>query len=438
MTILKVRVRRWGLAAIAASALIVLGLAPVAEPGEDQRTDPIVAVQNASSQEHLKNWTSFRGPGGNGHAPHANPPLNWGAREGRNVLWKTRVPKHGMSSPVIWEDRLFLTGADDASRVIYCYDTDTGELLWQHDVKSLPGSPPDGRLPDVLDETGFAAPTPTTNGRYVAAVFGTGELVCVSMEGQRVWARHLGIPKNHYGHASSLISHGDMLYVQFDQTEDSRLLAFDLASGNPAWQVERGAVSWSSPILIDNRGRTELILTNSKAVDSYDPGNGKLLWHVECLAGEVASSAAYADGVVFVANEGATASAIDIGSHRSEPKLLWQWDEALPDAASPVATEDYLILPTAYAVVSCLDAKTGQVLWEHEFDEGFYSSPIMAKDRVCLIDLSGTMHVFRMGEEFELLGAPTIGEDAYATPAFVDERAYIRGVMHLFCIEEER
>ena len=418
--------------------LISLVLHAGAEIRTDQLTNPNVASAPVSSEPILKEWAGFRGPGANGHAAHANPPLNWSAKEGRNILWKTRIPKHGMSSPVIWEDRLFLTGADDSTRQIYCYDTGTGKLLWQHDVYGIPGSPPDGKLPDVLDETGFAAPTATTNGRYVAAIFGTGELVCVNMRGQRVWAKHLGIPKNHYGHASSLISHRNMLFVQYDQTKHSQLLAFDLASGNPVWQVTRGDISWSSPILVDNKGRMEVILTNSKAVDSYDPRNGKLLWHVDCLDGEVASSAAYADGVVFVASEGATASAIDVGSHASGPKILWQWEETLPDAASPLATEDYLILPTAFGVISCLDGKTGRVFWEHEFDDGFYSSPISVNDRVYIIDLSGTMQIFRMDDKFELLGAATIGEDAYATPAFVGDRIYIRGLTHLFCIGQQK
>ena len=185
-------------------------------------------------------------------------------------------------------------------------------------------------------------------------------LVCVNMKGERVWAKHLGMPKNHYGHASSLIGHRDLLIVQYDQKDNAKLLAFDLASGNPAWQVGRGAISWSSPILIDNRGRIELILTNSKGVDSYDPTSGRLLWHVECLSGEVASSAAYADGVVFVANDSATASAIDIRNHGSKPEVIWQWEEALPDAASPVATNDYLVLPTGFGVVSCLECENRQ------------------------------------------------------------------------------
>jgi len=435
---LKDRAGRWTIAWGIGLALMSLALHAGVEIAADQFADPNVAGDPTSSQDILKNWTSFRGPGGNGHAVHATPPLSWSAEEGKNILWKAEVPKHGMSSPVVWGNRLFLTGADDATRQIYCYDADTGKLLWQHDVHGIPGSPPDGKLPKVLDETGFAAPTATTNGQYVAAVFGTGELVCVNLKGERIWARHLGIPKNHYGHASSLISHGNLLFVQYDQTEGSLLLAFDLASGNPAWQVTRGAISWSSPILVDNKGRIELILTNSKAVDSYDPSSGRHLWHVECLAGEVAPSAAYADGVVFVANDGAVASAIDVGTHGSEPKILWQWDETLPDAASLLTNDDYLIVPTGFGVVSCLNGKTGKRLWEQEFDNGFYSSPVLVNDRVYILDLSGTMQIFRMGEKFERLGASTIGEDAYATPAFVGDRIYIRGLRHLFCIGERK
>ena len=435
---LKVRARKWIIAGGIGLVLIPLVVHASAQSKTDQLTDTNVAIDFDSSKHIRKNWTGFRGPGGNGHSAHANPPLSWSAKEGRNILWKTKIPRHGMSSPVVWENRVFLTGADDSTRQIYCFETDTGKLLWQHDVNDIPGSSHDGLLPDVLDETGFAAPTATTNGRYLAAIFATGELVCVNMKGERIWAKHLGIPKNHYGHASSLISHGNMLFVQYDQEEDSQLLAFDLTSGNPAWHVKRGVISWSSPILVDNKGRMELVLTNSKAVDSYDPKSGKLLWHVECLGGEVAPSAAYADGVVYVANEGATASAIDVGNHGSGPKILWQWDEALPDAASPLANEDFLILPTGFGVVSCLDVKAGKVLWEHEFNDGFYSSPILVNDRVYIIDLKGRMQIFMMDDEFKRLGTSPIGEDAYATPAFVGNRIYIRGLMHLFCIEEQK
>lgn len=433
---LKGRTGKWIIGSSIGLVLISLVVHAAANVKTGQLPDAN-AVSDVASGEH-QNWTSFRGPGSNGQAAFAGPPLNWNAKEGRNILWKTEIPKHGMSSPVIWANRLFLTGADYSSRQIFCLDTDTGRLLWQHDVHDIPGSPSGGKLPNVLDETGFAASTAITDGQYVAAIFGTGELVCVNMKGERVWAKHLGMPKNPYGHASSLISHRHRLFVQYDQKDNSQLLAFDLASGHPAWQVNRGAISWSSPILIDNKGRMELILTNCEAVDSYDPETGRLLWHVKCLSGEVAPSAAYADGIVFVANENAAASAINVGHHDADPKILWQWDEALPDAASPLANEDYLILPTGFGVVTCLNGKTGKVLWEHEFDEGFYSSPILVNDRIYIVDLSGAMQIFKMHDEFELLGVSDIGEDVYATPAFVGDRIYIRGLMHLFCIDEQK
>jgi outer membrane protein assembly factor BamB len=405
----------------------VLGVSP------DEKTDQLkTSASDTFAMALHKNWPSFRGPNALGHATHANPPLNWNAADGTGVLWKIALPKHGMSSPIAWGNRIFLTGADEDSRQLYCVDADSGKLLWQHDVNGVPGSPDDGKIPDVLEETGFAAPTPTTNGQYVAAVFATGELVCANLEGERIWIKHLGIPQNYYGHASSLLCHENLLFVQYDQKENGQLLAFDLASGNPVWQAKRDAMSWASPILAENNGSMELIVTDSKAVEGYDPTSGKRLWRVECLDGEVAASAAYANGIVFVANEGAAASAIDVT--RPERKILWQWDGALPDCASPVANDKYLIVPTAFGVISCLDAKTGKLLWEHEFDQGFSSSPILVNDRVYIIDVAGMMQIFRMDDEFDLLGTAELGEPAYATPAFVNDRNYVRSLEHLICV----
>jgi outer membrane protein assembly factor BamB len=417
--------------------LLLALLAPETRAAASQPTSVNAGVVAASDEDTQQIWTSFRGPGARGHAVHANPPLTWSVKEDRNILWKAQVPTHGMSSPVVWGRRLFLTGADDSGRQVYCFDTDTGKLWWRHDVDGVPGFPPGSKLPRVLEEAGLAASTATTDGRCLAAVFATGELVCVNMKGERIWDRHLGLPRNHYGHASSLLSHEGLLFVQYDQESDSKLLAFDMASGRPVWQASRGAISWSSPLLVDNQGRMELILTNSRAVDSYDPTTGRLLWHVECLGGEVAPSAAYADGIVFVSSEEATGSAIDVGSHGADPRILWQWDEALPDATSPLAKDGYVVVPTAFGAVTCLDAKTGRVLWAEEFDRGFWSSPIAVDDRVYMTDLSGSTQVFSLDDKFELLGKSEIGERAYATPAFVGDRIYIRGLMHLFCVAAE-
>lgn len=395
------------------------------------------STESATRDEQRNNWPSFRGFGGNGRVQGATPPRTWSDQQSKNTLWKTPIAKHGMSSPVVWGKRVFLTGADEQSRDLYCFDAESGNLLWRHEVSDLPDSPADGSLPFVLQETGFAAPTAATNGRLIAAIFATGELVGVNFEGERVWAKHLGIPDNHYGHASSLICDEDLLFVQYDQQEDSRLLAFEMSTGKPVWQATRDQMSWSSPILVENQGRAELILTDNKSVCSYDPKTGERYWRIECLDGEVAPSAAYADGVVFVAVENSAASAVDVARQGEQPTLLWQWDESLPDSASLLATEEVVIIPTAFGVVTCLDSKTGEVLWEHEFDDGFCSSPVLVNDLAYMIDLSGSMYAFSAGRKFELFGRFDVGEPTYATPAFVGDRIYVRSLYHLFCIADQ-
>ncbi|NQT24306.1 PQQ-binding-like beta-propeller repeat protein [candidate division KSB1 bacterium] len=426
--------RKWIITGGTGLVILSVILSAFTQSSIDQSGMPDAGASSPSQEEVLRNWTNFRGPGGNGHASAVNPPIDWNVEDGTHILWKTEVPKSGMSSPVVWDDRLFLTGADVSARQIYCFDTANGHLLWTHDAKGIPGSPSDNKLPNVTEDTGLAAPTVTTDGRLVVALFATGDLVCVNMTGDRVWAKNLGVPDNHYGHASSLISHEGLVFVQYDQNENSKLFAFEMHSGVLKWEMDRGPISWASPICIDNHGRMELILTNSESADSYDPQIGQLLWHVECLYGEVGPSAAYSEGMVFVANEYATATALKISDQSNAPEIAWEWDEYLPNASSPLATKDLLILATGDGIVNCLDAKTGKVRWEQDFDDGFYSSPILVNDRVYLIDLSGVMQIFRMDASFELLGSPALGEDSFSTPAFVGDRIYIRGVEHLFCI----
>ncbi|QDU56606.1 outer membrane protein assembly factor BamB family protein [Aeoliella mucimassa] len=411
---------------------VLLGCSPQEMPSGQEVSEPVPTI---SRDQVLQNWPNFRGPDGLGRAPTATPPIDWDVAEGKGVKWSIELPKHGMSSPVVWEQKVFLTGADDDTRQVYCLNADTGALLWQHDVELLGSDDPTEELPNVLQETGFAAPTPATNGHYVAAIFATGELVCCDFDGTRKWAKSLGVPDNHYGHASSLLCYGELLFVQFDQWEHSKLLAINLASGEIAWEVDRNEISWTSPILIEHQGRRELVLTNCKSVDGYAPEDGKHLWHLECLDAEVAASPAYGGGVLFVGNDMTDGSAIELPATDSTPRILWQYSDALPDATSPVANDEWLLIPTAFGVVSCLDLKTGEVVWEHEFNQGFTSSPILVGDRVFLFDLAGVLRVLNMGRDFEELATIDLGQRVYATPAYVGKRIYIRSLSQVICVE---
>jgi outer membrane protein assembly factor BamB len=393
-----------------------------------------VSSQSPGADDFLKNWPNFRGPGGNGVATTNNAPVSWDVKSGKGIRWKTEVPMQGFSSPVVWGERIFLTGGDEKKRELYCFDTNTGNMVWQKQVTDIPGS--STAEPQIHDDTGYAPSSPATNGKYVFAIYPTGDLIGFDLDGSRIWAQSLGLPVNHYGHASSLMIFENLLIVQYDQDENPRLLALNVATGDTIWRVQRSKISWSSPICVNTGSRMELILTNSKSVDAYDPKTGIKLWGENCLGGEMGPSATFANGMVFAANDYAVAVGIRIGQKQGEPaaKLVWKWDENLPDTASPVATDNYVFLATSRGYIICLDAKTGKMLWEQEFEDGFYSSPILVGDRVYALDLQGVMHIFKADKTYQSIAESKLGEPSSCTPAILEGRMFLRGDKYLYSI----
>jgi outer membrane protein assembly factor BamB len=330
---------------------------------------------------------------------------------------------------VVWGDRVFLTGGDERAREIFCWHAGTGELLWRYEMPASEGS-----LPEVTPDTGHAAPTAAADGERLFTVFSTGDVAAVDFEGRPLWSRSFGVPDNPYGHAASLLLWKDFLIVQFDQRDQARVTALDVSSGDTVWEAVRDQdISWSSPVLIPGAAGPELVLNGNPAVVSYDPLSGIELWRVDCMSGELAPSPAYAAGMVFAANEYARLAAISLDG---VPSLAWEYFKGLPEVSSPVATEDHLFMANGYGIVTCLDRRSGALLWEQEFDEGFYASPVVVGDRVYLMDRSGVMRIFAAAGEFRLLGSPVLGEPSTATGAFLDGRIYLRGEHHLYCIGE--
>lgn len=384
----------------------------------------------ASMEEMKKNWPGFRGPEGNGVAVDADYPTDWDGSSGENILWKTPISHPGYNSPIIWGKKIFLSGADRNTQVVYCFDADSGDLLWQTELNDIPGSPE--RRPAVGDDTGYAAPTMTTDGERVFALFATGDIACLDLEGKRIWAKNLGIPDNHYGHASSLITYQDLLIVPFDQNTGGRLLALSARSGDVVYDQPRDVdISWASPILVDTGDRMELILNSSPFVMSHDPRTGEELWRVKCMLGEVAPSLAYADGIVFAVNDYARLVGIKL---QETPEVVWEYIDDLAEVASLLATKEFVFMAASFGTISCFDSKSGERYWFHDFDEGFYSSPILVGDKVYCMDMSGVLYIFKAQKEFELISRNELGEWAMTIPAFMHNRIYIRGVKHLFCI----
>ncbi len=406
---------------------------PEEAPADPARAEALPARPAAPSfpgaTSIRQNHNAIRGPWSNGAVYHNNLPMEWDGESGTNILWKVPVPMHAFSSPVIWGDRLFLTGADERERKVFCFNRHTGELLWEASANNIPGSP--ATPPRTTPDTGLGAPSATTDGIGVYAIFGTGDIIALDMEGNRLWARNLGVPDNHYGHSSSLISHGEKLFVQYDDLDQGRILCLNVLTGETIWDISRESnVSWASPILASVNGSYQLVAKGNPIVAGYDIETGRELWSVSAMAGEVGPSPAFGGGLVFAANEYATMVAIN----PSSGEVVWQDNYYLPEVASPVYGNGYVFIATTYAVLACLDAKTGETLWEYDTDDIFYSSPLVAGNRLYVTDISGNTYIFETGGEPNLLAQNSLGEEVYTTPAFADGRIYIRGEDYLYCI----
>ena len=393
-----------------------------------------------SDEELRANWPRFRGWEGLGIV-EAQVPTQWDVETGEGILWKTEVPLPGNSSPVLWDDRIFLTGADEQSREVFCFDAGSGELLWR---QALPGTPEStAEVPKVMEATGYAAPTPATDGRRVYAIFANGDLGAFDFEGRLRWSRSLGIPKNAYGHASSLAMFQDLLIVQFDQAireeKRSRLLALRGATGETVWETVREVPnSWATPIVIQVDGQPQIITCADPWVLANSPADGSEIWRADCLRGDVGPSPVFAGGMVFAANEfpGLAAIRADGTGDVTETHVAWEADLGAPDTASPLATEELVFLLASYGILTCYDAREGgDPLWEQEFDASFVSSPTLVGNLMFLFGEDGKVYIVEpTANECRVVAENTLGEECVTSPVVVDGRIFIRGKEHLIGI----
>jgi len=394
-----------------------------------------------SDQEIARHWPRFRGPGGLGVSPYANLPVAWSAKTLKGIAWKTQIPLPGKNSPIVWGDRVFLTGATKEKREVYCLEAGSGRLLWRHELAVAPPLTPPPE--PVMEDTGYAAPTAVTDGRRVYAIFASGELICLDFAGRKVWGLFLGTPKNDYGHASSLEMYHDRLLVQLDQATDedgmSVLLALEGSSGREIWRARRKVGgSWASPIVIHTPGGDQIITCANPFVIAYDPAGGQELWRAECLEGDGAPSPVYANGLVLAGNVSSRMAAIrpDGRGDVTKTHIVWSVEDNLPDICTPLSDGRSLFLVTSDGLLTCWDLKDGRNVWKHDFEAAFIASPSLAGNRLYVLGRKGVMHVVETLKEFKLIGTADVGEQCEASPAFADGRIFIRGKTHLFCIQK--
>jgi len=430
---------RWaviaGLVVLAAigGTLIEIGAPPVLVQSKE------MGPSYASEEEKREQWHRFRGFGGAGVSVFTNIPTEWDGKTEAGIAWKTAVPLIGHNSPIVWKDRVFLSGATEAKREVYCFDAASGQLLWTGDVPTVPAVA-EAEL-DVMEDTGYSASTLATDGRRVYAIFVTGDIAAFDFNGRRLWHRNLGIPDNAYGYASSLETYQDRVIVQYDQGDGSdgksRLYALNGLTGRAVWEAKREAPnSWTSPILVDVEGRLQLVTVTDPWAFANNPDDGSEIWRAECVTGDVAPSPIYAGGLIMAIEPYSQMVAIKPTGQGNvtETHIAWRMEEGGPDVCCPVGNDKYVFLLEGSGYLMCFDVTNGEMVYEHDLRDNFTASPSIAAGKLYLLSQEGAMYIAEVGPEYKEVAKSELGEQCHASPAFVDGRIYIRGTEHLYCI----
>lgn len=395
----------------------------------------------ATPEELAENWHRFRGFSGAGVTSLADIPTQWDGASGKGILWKTQIPLPGHNSPVVWEDRVFISGASWDKREVYCFDVTSGSILWTGEVPTAPGD----AVPDVTEGTGLAASTMATDGVRVYAIFATGDLAAFDFKGRLLWHKSLGIPENSYGHATSLEVWQDRVLVQYDQAYvadgKSRLYAFDGATGRIVWETKRPVDnSWTTPIVARVGDEYQLITEAAPWVIVYNPDDGKEIWRAECVSGELAASPILAGDLVIAIEQYQKNMAIRTGGtgNVTDTRIAWTNEDVGPTIVSPVTDGSRVFHMDTYGTLYVVNSLDGRLLYKYDFDENVNSSPTLVAGKLYVLSVKGTMFIGIPGEtEYTLEAKSALNEECYATPAFMAGRIYIRGINHLYCIENE-
>jgi len=423
------------------------------------------------SMAYAENWPGWRGPGGLGISAEKGIPTLWDLS--KNVQWKVEVPGLGHASPIVWDDRIFVTTAvssdpgednwqkgffsgerkpDEAeiSWQVLCYNRDTGKLLWQQ--TAVRRKPVNARH----TKNSYASQTPVTDGIYVYAFFGDQGMYCYDFQGKLIWSRELGsfTMQSGWGMASSPVLYGDLVIQTCDQeTGESFIIALDKKSGRTVWKTVRDEVSsWSTPYLYLNGARPELVVNATRAIRSYDPRSGKLLWQCRGPATRItAPTPTSSHGLIFVSSgfireevrpitafrPGAQGDlTLKEGETRSDD-IVWRQMAAAPYIPSPTAYGDYIYVLLDQGFIACYEAKTGREVYpRRRIDVGanFSASPVAVDGKLYCASEDGDVFVIKAGPEYELLAKNSMGESIMASPAVSGGRMFIRAIKHLYCI----
>lgn len=424
------------------------------------------------------NWPGFRGTMASGVADGAKIPTTWNVSTGENVQWKTPIPGLGLSSPIVWGDRIFVTTAistdekGDKLKVglygdpapvyekktsectwhVLCLDKKSGKVLWNKE--SYKGVPKIRRHP----KASHANSTPVTDGKHVVAFFGSEGLYCYDMEGTLLWKRDLGtLDAGAYNDVdlqwefgSSPTIHDGKLVIQCDVQESPFLAVLDLKDGSDVWKVQRKDVcSWSTPTVLKTDDRTQVICNGYHNIAGYDFKTGERLWTTRGGGDVPVCTPIVSHGLIFITNAHgplAPIYAIDPAATGKLPTpsaeitsrfIAWYEARGGNYMQTPIVVGDLIYFCRDNGVLTCYKPESGEKVFSDRLGKGttgFTASPVASDGRLYYTSEEGDVYVIKAGTTFEVLATNPLGEFSMATPAISDGTLLIRGQKHLFAI----
>ncbi len=409
-----------------------------------------------SATTYADNWPQWRGPTANGICHEQALPLEWGVEE--NVLWKVPLDALGNNTPIVWEEKIFLTGQigqgpvqrfrgtgggqredKEITFVVKCLSKDDGSVIWENRIAA------DEDREAVHPLHNLATPSCVTDGEHVYAWFGTGQLFCYDLDGNEVWKRNIAEEyspfKLLWAHGSSPALHDEFLYLLCDHDPDSYLLALDKNTGEELWKADhgKGRRSYGTPLVIDTGERNELIINSNPKVHAYNPKSGELLWSADEFCKVPVPMPVYHNGMIYI-NRGYRSSpylAIKPGGSGdvTNTHIEWRMPSMAPYVSSFLYYQGLLYFSTEEGMIMCVKPENGEPVWTKKHDEVFWASPVAGDDKIYFTSEDGSTYVLAPGKEYQELAVNSVGETVMASPAISDRMMFLRGENHLFCIK---
>lgn len=426
-----------------------------------------IPAQAESADAH---WPQWRGPQATGAADSGNPPVTWSETE--NVRWKVAIGGLGSSTPIIWGDRIYVTTAVDTGK--------TAPKAADHRPDSEKASNPDGAPPEKIyrfevvalnradgkevwrtvvneqlpheghHQTGtYASGSPITDGTRIYASFGSFGIYALDLDGKVLWQKDLGDMMTRYGfgEGASPTLHRDSLMVNWDHEGESFVVSLDSATGEERWRVARDEdTSWTTPLVVDFEGRTQVITSATNRIRSYDASTGELIWEASGMTLNAIPTPFHQDGVIYLTSgfRGSALMAIALkgasGDITDTPNIKWKLDQDTPYVASALLYKNRIYYTKFLSgVLTVADADSGEIVYGPERlgeIRNIYASPIAVADRIYIVGRHGNAVVLRHGDTFEILSENFLEDGFDASPAIAGDELYLRGAEFLYCIAE--